>query len=379
MKKQLWLATFACALFSVTAQFQPLVAQDATPDIRAAQPDGKNAKYIVFDGPEEGITCFEYCGTPIGIDTVGTVFGDWQKKSETLGFYRLTDGSIHNLQIDVPGCASENECARPIAVAPNGTLAGQYIVGGKAYSFLRDRAGNYTKIHAFDSETYTAAINSNGMITGTYSFDPIGHGFVRDAEGNYTSFDLPDEGDLEFTMPTAINSLGDIVGVSSYDNQNQPVPFLRDHNGNMTVLANGQWNSITPVAIGDDGRIVGWYEDASLNHFGFIRDAQGNYESFSVSGAKYTLPVAVDPQGSIIGWTPNRPPNAFYLLKDGTFGYISPPGAAVTVPVGINSKGDITGYFYDAGVHLHNFIRINPDPPPPSTTQDGNTGEKPAQ
>jgi hypothetical protein len=388
MKKELWLAPFALSL--AAAQSQPLLAQEVVPDIRAAQPDGKAATYVIFDLPDRG-------GNVIGVDALGSVVGTYDTSNLTrYGFYRLPDGTIHRFHPEPVAGLGPN--TRTEAVTVNGVNADGTIVGnfprieGKEIiytGFIRDRVG-YTEVNAFDSiNTDLWAINSAGVVAGSYQ-DPAHnfvHGFVRDAEGNLASFDAPGSNNYTSfqTIPTSINSKGDIVGYTQYP-KDLLTAFLRDSNGDLTILEAGtkypNYSGIFPVAITDDGLIIGeWqYNDGTgaSQTYGFIRDLQGGYTSFNFPAASSTIAVAVDPQGSIIG-NDESENQGFYRLRDGTFGSVIPPGAVISYVTAIGRQGDIAGSFLDAAQNGHNFIRINPDPPATSTAQNENLTAEPAQ
>jgi len=394
MKRQLWLASFACALSLAATHSQPLIAQNVIPDIRATQADGKAAKIIIFDAPGGPYKAnSEVLGPtidPAGIDAAGTVVGSYRDADNgaLYGYYRLADGTLHRFHPD-PMIRKDDVGAVPTGIAADGTIIGSFSdtgsYVGNHIGFIRAQTG-YTEFNPFDSiDTLPQAINSAGVVTGEYE-DASGnyHGFVRDAEGNFTSFDAPVSGTVLEIMPTSINSSGSIVGFVS-----TPTSFggfLRDSNGMITLIDIPQSYGFVPVAISDSGLVVGWLNtgDTYAPTVGFILDSQGNYTTFSPPGAVETFPTAIDPQGSIVGYYADQFDNlrGFYRLRDGTFGIFSVPAstktlpATWTLPTAISPKGDITGFFFyleeDGGGYEHNFIRINPDPPPASAGQDKN-------
>jgi len=396
MKKHLWLAPFACAL-SLAAPFsQPIFAQNAIPDIRDTQPDGKAAKFIVFDGPDActpGGTPGPP-GQPIGIDANDTVVAGYQECGRLLhyGFYRLADGAIHDFHpySDYPYQPYEVQGAVPTAMNAEGTIVGtSTLYGDGTYCcqtvFIRDRAGNYiefTPTNDTDNLRPTA-ISSLGAITGSYysGARAVTEGFLRDTKGNTTSFEAPGNGPVTGTFPTALNSKDTVVGYTNYYiNSYQTWGFLRHSDGSMTILDPQQSDRVIPVAITDDGSVVGTLDTLQV----FLRDPHGNYTYFTVplSGLDLIYPMAVDPQGSIVGsYGLNESASlfGFYRLRDGKIGYFNPPGSVFTYPTAISSKGDIAGYFLDASYAQHYFIRINPDPPAASAAQNDNTSVEPAQ
>jgi len=396
MKSQPWLAPFACALSLAAPLSQAIFAQEAIPDIRAAQPDGKAATIIVFDVPGETCQPENNPCSPIGIDDQDTVFGQYNDSTgASRGFYRLSDGTIGSLYLPLPGSPPSETNLLPLAVNSRGTLV--VVASGETQEgvsiggdFIRDSVGHYTEFLDFSTEqsfVYSpSAINSAGVITGKYYDlpDQTEQAFVRDAEGNYTVFDVPGIDNLVETVPASINSSGDIVGYTLIDHFTsfQRLGFLRESGGQITKLAPERSKYVIPSGINDDGLVIGSFGEDTYDCQGFIRDAQGNYKYFTVpvSGVTGTIPVAVDPQGAIVGYYySSLTEGAFYRQHYGAFGFFAPLGSAATYPTAINSKGDIAGYFYDAAGALHNFVRINPDPPATSTAQNANAGPELAQ
>jgi hypothetical protein len=322
-----------------------------------------------------------------GIDAAGTVVGFYQDLSlrVVFAFYRLSDGTIHRFHPS-PDVTKGGWAASTAAVNPDGTIIGRFVPEGSSYGpytgFIHDRAGNYIDFSPFDAiDTEPQAINSAGVVTGEYEdSEKLYHGFVRDAEGNFTSFDPPGNGSEVQTMPTSMNSSGIVVGYTLNELTSVIAGFLRESNGDMTVLNPAHSMNVQPMAIADDGVVVGALFSTLPNgtHSGFIRDPQGNYTNFSIQN--FTFPVAIDPQGSIVGYaSTSELQYGFCRLQDGTVGVFSPPNALFTNPVAINAKGDIAGYYTDTSHDDHLFIRINPDPPPTAAPQNENTSVEPAQ
>jgi hypothetical protein len=385
MKNHLRLGPFVCVLSVAATLSQPLIGQQTVPDIRAAQPDGKPATYVIFDFPGS----FSI-GAPIGIDAAGTLVGNYYDNTSTqYGFYRLADGSIHRLRPEHSIALGQAEA--PAAVAADGTITGSFqsALSGNYIGFIRDRVGNYTEFSAFDSATtFPSGINPAGIVAGFYDdpVPPVEHGFVRDSEGNFTSFDgQAPNGTAVFTRPAGINSEGSIVGnAGAYTITRNDIEywgFLRDSTGKMNIINPLQSTDVFVTGIADDGSVIGYIKGDSW--IGFIRDPQGNYTTFAVpvTNTLATIPIALDPQGSILGGyeVNNVFQGCFYRLQDGTFGFCNPPGSTNVIAAAISAKGDITGTFADAAGNYHFFIRINPDPPATATNPGGDTNSEPTQ
>lgn len=134
------------------------------------------------------------------------------------------------------------------------------------------------------------------------------------------------------TQPQAINPAGVITG--SYQDANSGFGtgyhgFVRSPNGTITVFdpldsTNTISTNTIVTGINPEGTITGYYADTfGVNH-GFLTASNGQITTIDDSGAS-------PPVGA----------NQFF----GTF------------PLGINSAGEITGYYYDTGFVNHGFLR----------------------
>jgi hypothetical protein len=156
-------------------------------------------------------------------------------------------------------------------------------------------------------QTIAAGISNSGTIVGTYNNH--GHGFVFSG-GTYTTLDFPG---ANVNSLGGVNDSGQIVGFYTGGAFPSPVSFLWDR-GVYTTL------SFAATAINDRGDIVG-----SAGYHGVLLDASGNYTTIDFPGA----------------------------------------GGNGTTLTGINDRGQITGYYFDANDIAHGFI-ATPVPAPPS-------------
>jgi hypothetical protein len=94
-----------------------------------------------------------------------------------------------------------------------------------------------------------------------------------------------------------------------------------------------------------------------VNH-GFLRARDGTFTTFDGPGATFvgTVPTGINSKGEITGWydDANGAAHGFLRAPDGTFTTFDPPGYTGTDPLGINSAGTITGVVG----HGHGFVRI---------------------
>lgn len=283
-----------------------------------------------------------------------------------------------------------------------GETVGAYIdSAGELHGFLRSASGLFTTIDASSADTgaghgtIAIAINAAGAITGTYiDNNTVTHGFVRSAAGVVTLFDAPNAGSISNrgTVPLSINAAGEITGffstgsatvVSIYHG------FLRSATGTVTVLSDpdagtqqdpdtGRKQGTQAFAINNAGEITGSFIDSGMNRHGFVRSATGVFTNFdppntatSVSGPKGgndgTLPLGIDSAGDVAGtfYDTSGKRHGFLRAADGAITVFDPMGATTasgtfsgTVALGFDPAGiSITGVYSDAGGVYHGFVR----------------------
>jgi hypothetical protein len=70
-----------------------------------------------------------------------------------------------------------------------------------------------------------------------------------------------------------------------------------------------------------------------------------------------TQAFGINPQGDIVGiYSDGSGMTHGFLLREGRFATIDPPGSTSTVLSGINPKGDIVGGYLDSIGHGHGFL-----------------------
>jgi uncharacterized membrane protein len=82
-----------------------------------------------------------------------------------------------------------------------------------------------------------------------------------------------------------------------------------------------------------------------------------DFQLITYSGATDTHVMDINDSGQMVGWATLQglPDQAFVRAPRGTFHNIAYPGTTADVASGINSKGDISGYYLDGG-RTHGFI-----------------------
>ncbi len=237
--------------------------------------------------------------------------------------------------------------------------------------------------------TIGVSINASGEVAGIYlDSSLLAHGFVRTADGTITTFDSPHAGTslTQGTFPASINAGGDVTGM--YSDANKAYRgFVRLANGTITEFdapgaptTTGHRGTI-PASINTAGEIAGFIKDAGNVRHGFLRAANGTFTTFDVAAAGTGAqqgtqgPVVINSAGIIAGnyLDSNMLRHGFVRAADGTITSFDPPGAAKytggvkdiccggTLPMSIDTAGDVAGGFTDANGVAHGFVRAASD------------------
>lgn len=263
-------------------------------------------------------------------------------------------------------------------------------------------SGNFTVVTIDDPSagasategTFVIGVNASGAMTGAYSDQVgVGHGFVY-ANGTFTSFDAPDAGSnppagwLQGTVGIGMDTAGDVAGIYA-DNNNAVHSFLRAANGTITEFDDP--NAPTDVssrgtmamAINDSGQIVGTYTTGSYDtnsaYRGFLRSADGSFTAIDAPGAgtgesannrkQGTIAAAINTSGAITGFYVDSSNNRHgFIYSAGTYTSFDVPGATTTtqgggtfsgtVPMSIDTAGDVVGSYTDSQQVRHGFLRL---------------------
>ncbi len=164
------------------------------------------------------------------------------------------------------------------------------------------------------------------------------------------------------TWPVAINNGGEAVGYSRSVNNPIKVPgyyayytfdgFVYD-NGTFTTADAPASAASEALGINDRGEIIGYYVPASdysgsgpySGVVGYM-DQNGGYTTLVAPGAAVTIPLGIDNRGEIVGYYINSGSvsslaQSAFKYSHGTFTTIDPPGATVTSAIAVNNRGDV--------------------------------------
>ena len=180
------------------------------------------------------------------------------------------DGTVHGFlfhegvysQIDYPGAVGTQ--VRGINNA--GDVTGTYDdAAGRNFGFVL-KEGTYHQIRVPDSsltDVYQAQDNGVVMVgDAVLNSDGLQHGFLRLGPANFKPIDFPGTEATGGTVVRWINQRGDIVGAIGFDGY-----ILR--NGTFTTIDFPYTTATLPLAVNDDGTIVGIILDTKGALHGF--------------------------------------------------------------------------------------------------------------
>jgi|HubBroStandDraft_6_1064221.scaffolds.fasta_scaffold48291_5 hypothetical protein len=309
------------------------------------------AKFATFDPPGSTYTHAS------AINASGTVAGYYvDSNNAEHGFVRTSDGTITT--IDVPG-ASDTEAE---ALNDAGVVIGWFFESGLQYCFIRATDGTFTTFDPSNGAAlfdHATGITSKGVIAGYFQLTGSRHeydAYVRDAQGNVT---VVNPGGAEFAAAQAINSRDGITG--SYAPTDGPVHgFVRTRNGKVATFdVSGDTNGTMPADINAKGWVTGYDMDGNDIEHGFVRSPDGTITAFDPSGSTSTQASGINAAGAVTGnYFSDDAYHGFVRAQDGTVTTFDVPGGTTgTVPLGINDKGAVTGWFEDSDNVVHGFLR----------------------
>jgi sugar lactone lactonase YvrE len=294
---------------------------------------------------------------------------------------------------EVPGAGKgAMQGTLPISINTGGSIAGIYIDPNSIMrGFVRAADGTISTFDVPNSAaatgTYPFSINAGGDIAGMYyGTKPAYHGFLRTADGKITTFDVPGASGATHRGSTAIsiNAAREITGFYTDDNAARH-GFLRAADGKITTFdapgaaADYQLGTL-PLSINSAGDITGTYSDANYIYHGFIRAANGAFTAPidmpnaaksaggpNMSNLAGTLPISINTKGDITGIyvDSKRVHHAFVIPAGGTASTFDAPNVGAnlmisgTMPFSINSSGAISGTYVDINGILHGFLRAS--------------------
>jgi probable HAF family extracellular repeat protein len=260
-----------------------------------------------------------------------------------------------------PGTLSPSTAAN--ANSPN-AIAGQYEDLTSAIHGFVLRGSAFTTIDVpKQSSTVINGINAPGLLTGTY-IDSTGgsHAFFSPSQGVFTTLTPP--GSVR-SQSGFLNAQGQVVGTYRTSDQKRH-GFLWSRGTFINTMINvpGDDAMLGTVAFGinDLGQIVGDYVASSqpspadgLRH-GFLL-SQGTYTTLDPPGSTFTVAEGINNAGVIVGvyFDADGQRHGFFL-SNGVYTKIDVPGSTATAVNSINAQGQIVGSYDDVNHSTHGFL-----------------------
>lgn len=201
----------------------------------------------------------------------------------------------------------------------------------------------------------------------------------------FTSFDSPDAGQgmLQGTVGLSVNATGDVAGIylnsPNTNVTNLAHGFLRIASGAITEFdapdaGTGQNQGTFALSIDASDNVAGQYSDSNTAIHGFVRNgSSGAITEFDVPGAptniKHRGTIAMSiAAGNVSGFFSDAGAVRHGFVCSGVLSgtpnctTFDSQGAGTsatqgTIPLSINSEGDVAGFYIDANQTYHGFIR----------------------
>jgi hypothetical protein len=249
-----------------------------------------------------------------GVALDGTIVG-YYAKSDGYGHGFIRDPAGNFQDVDIPG--SLGTAVR--AMNDKGVATGTYGDGsGNSFGFLRRPDGSIVTFAPPGATIIvTKAINDRGQIAGYFS-GAGSPGFLRERNGTITVFSVPG---AAITIVNSLNDAGEIAGYYQvHEGDTDYHGFLRAPDGTITTFdVSGPGvataKSTTPLGMNYLGEITGYFIDTSNVAHGFVREADGSYKQLDAPGGVQILPLAIGADGKIVGYSPTQ--GGFRLNRKG--------------------------------------------------------------
>jgi probable HAF family extracellular repeat protein len=316
--------------------------------------------FTTIDAPYPGA----FFTDPTGINDVSQVVGSYfvrvGRDLKRHGF--LWQGGVFTA-IEFPGAVE----TIPTAINATGDIVGSYADNANGtHGFLRHQ-GAFTTIDAPGAAALPASINAAGQVVGNY-YDVNGrsHGFLWDA-GTFTTIDVDWIGFESMgvhTQPRGINAVGQIIGTYFVPSWEMTGGFILD-NGNFGSISWDDALSTFPLAVNDNGQVVGGYrlrpdiEAIGSHAFQWRSGLITNIDppgTVSGNGGAYT--AAINAVGEIVGSYYDDFRRHAFLLEEDRFSRVNPEGSTDAEATGINAAGQIIGHYDDGAGVRHGFLAI---------------------
>jgi len=204
-------------------------------------------------------------------------------------------------------------------------------------------------------QTQVTGINNSGTTVGFYA-DPKGDnfGFVL-KQGIWTVvIDPHTTGTVNQLL--GLNNRGVAVGFYTDSKGNAHAYSLNFHNDTFSTIDIAGATSATATGINASGDISGFYTKAGTT-YGFLLK-NGAVTSFSVGGSSNTMALGINNSDEIAGsWAGKGTIVHGFVWSNGKAATLDDPkGKNATTINGINSSGDLVGFYTDSAGNVDGFV-----------------------
>ena len=247
------------------------------------------------------------------------------------------------ISLDIPAPDGRLGFTNLADIADNGDLVDFFVAAPLTPGFLLQQLRAVPILCETAQFTTPTGINNRGEVVGSCIFPPSGQGFLRRANGELVFLNVPG---ATSTNAANLNDRSDVVGFYTASG--------RTHG---FVWANGVFQTVDIPhsqtfirGINNLGQVVGDYIDLSGRDHGFIRYPDGSFSPIDFPGAQATFAEDIDDDGDVVGgYRVGQGQSQSFLLKNGRISPFEVPFPSTrTAVLGLNQKGQITGFYVDS-------------------------------
>lgn len=233
------------------------------------------------------------------------------------------------------------------------------------YGQLRFRNQNFPG----SKQTQVTGLNTNAIQVGFYSTTNTASG-VND---NFGFYSINGKHFHEVSFPTSHPASPPVDQLLGVNNQGLAVGFYMDSKGNshgyLYNINTGKYSreslpipgatNVTPTGINDPASVTGFYTNSKGKTVGFLlRKASPHLFVINFPGSKSTTPFGVNKFGVVVGvYTKGSSSFGFTWSRGHGFQTINDPhGVGQTFVNGINSEGDLVGFYTAKNGNTDGFL-----------------------
>jgi len=210
---------------------------------------------------------------------------------------------------------------------------------------------------AAEPTTEILGINNLNELCG-FSDDPS-TGFTGPVPSDATKFNKELYPGAADTIVTSINNTNGIAGW--YEDAKGGIFGFTEWEGMWTKYQDPHLLGRPPytkfLGLSDDGVVVGYYQENSVDHSFEMNVATGKFQGIDPPNAKSSAATGINGQGDVVGWlTLASGATEGWLLKGGLFTEFAYPAAVETQAAGVDWSDEIVGSFEDASGNTHGFL-----------------------